>query len=90
MTEYVSVCLITGYGAFQYKLLALCGWALSSDAIEVMCISFVLPAAASDLDLTDAKRGWLNSGMFLGKSTELVAIDIKFVALSIITACCFN
>ncbi|OWF42994.1 synaptic vesicle glycoprotein 2C-like [Mizuhopecten yessoensis] len=56
----------TGYGKFHYLVLALCGWAVSSDAIEVLSISFVLPAAQCDLHLTSNDKGWLNSIMFVG------------------------
>uniref|UniRef100_X1ZMR5 Major facilitator superfamily (MFS) profile domain-containing protein n=1 Tax=Capitella teleta TaxID=283909 RepID=X1ZMR5_CAPTE len=56
----------TGYGKFHYLLLALCGWALSSDAIEILCISFVLPSATCELNLSDSDKGLLNSCMFLG------------------------
>jgi hypothetical protein len=55
-----------GYGKFHYRLLALCGWALSSDAIEILCISFVLPSATCELNLSDSDKGWLNSCVFLG------------------------
>ncbi|XP_060077805.1 synaptic vesicle glycoprotein 2C-like [Ylistrum balloti] len=56
----------TGYGKFHFMVLALCGWAVSSDAIEVLSISFVLPAAQCDLNLTSNDKGWLNSIIFVG------------------------
>lgn len=58
--------VISGYGRFHYQLLALCGWALSSDAIEILSISFVLPPAMCQLQLSDSSKGWLNSAVFLG------------------------
>eukprot|EP00914_Ancora_sagittata_P035108 GHVO01070863.1.p1 GENE.GHVO01070863.1~~GHVO01070863.1.p1 ORF type:complete len:107 (-),score=11.55 GHVO01070863.1:218-538(-) len=64
---YEEAITATGYGKFHYLLLALCGWALSSDAIEILCISFVLPSAACELDLSDSDKGLLNSCMFLGE-----------------------
>ena len=56
----------TGYGAFHVRLLLLCGWAVSSDAIEILSISFVLPPATCDLQLTDQDKGWINSSVFVG------------------------
>lgn len=57
-----------GYGKFHYKLLALCGWALSSDAVEVLCISFVLPSATCDFKMTGFYKGLLTAIIFIGKS----------------------
>lgn len=56
----------TGYGRFHIKVLALCGWAVSSDAIEVLSVSFLLPAATCDLNLSSADKGWLNAIVFIG------------------------
>ncbi|CAC5403906.1 SV2 [Mytilus coruscus] len=56
----------TGYGRFHYKVLALCGWAVSSDAIEVLSVSFLLPAASCDLDIGSTDKGWLNAIVFIG------------------------
>ncbi|XP_033741474.1 synaptic vesicle glycoprotein 2C-like isoform X1 [Pecten maximus] len=56
----------TGNGKFHYLVLVLCGWAVSSDAIEVLSISFVLPAAQCDLNLSSNDKGWLNSIIFVG------------------------
>ena len=58
----------TGYGCFHYKLLLLCGWAVSSDAVEILGISFILPAATTELELSDSDKGWINSSVFLGGS----------------------
>ena len=67
-----------GYGAFHYKLLALCGWALSSDAIEILSISFILPPATCEMELTNTMKGWLNSSVFLGNSVFPVAVITHF------------
>ena len=48
-------------------LILLCGWAVSSDAIEVLSVSFMLPSAQCDLELTSADKGWLNAIIFVGK-----------------------
>ncbi|XP_013391674.1 synaptic vesicle glycoprotein 2C-like [Lingula anatina] len=56
----------TGYGCFHIYLLLLCGWAVSSDAIEVLCISFVLPSAEIDLNLSTNDKGWLTAIIFVG------------------------
>ncbi|KAI0209926.1 Synaptic vesicle glycoprotein 2C [Lamellibrachia satsuma] len=63
---YEAAVAVTGYGWFHYQLLALCGWAVSSDAIEILSISFILPPATCDLHLSDSDKGWLNSSLFIG------------------------
>ncbi len=47
-------------------MLIVCGWANASDAIEVLCVSFLLPAAECDLKLTASDKGWLSAVVFLG------------------------
>ena len=43
-----------------------CGWANASDAIELLCISFVLPSATCDLKLTSPDKGLLTAITFVG------------------------
>ncbi|KAK3098669.1 hypothetical protein FSP39_021811, partial [Pinctada imbricata] len=56
----------TGYGKFHYMVLALCGWAVSSDAIEVLSVSFMLPSATCELHMSSSDKGWLNAIIFVG------------------------
>ncbi|CAD5122148.1 DgyrCDS10596 [Dimorphilus gyrociliatus] len=65
-TEYETAISEAGYGRFHLKLLLLCGWAVSSDAIEVVCISFVLPSATCDFRMTGFYKGLLTAIIFLG------------------------
>lgn len=65
-TEYEEALARTGRGKFQYLLLAMCGWALSSDAIEVLSISFILVPAQNDLHLSGTDKGLLTAIIFLG------------------------
>lgn len=55
-----------GFGKFHYWLLFVCGWANASDAIEILCISFLLPSAQCDLQLTSEEKGWLSAILFIG------------------------
>ena len=55
-----------GYGKFHILLTLICGWANASDAVEILCISFLLPSAECDLDLTYARKGHINSILFAG------------------------
>ena len=43
-----------------------CGWANASDAVEILCISFLLPSAECDLELTPTRKGWLSAILFVG------------------------
>lgn len=63
---YEAALKLIGYGKFHIILLALCGWAVSSDAIEVLSVSFMLPSAQCDLKLTSEDKGWLNAIIFVG------------------------
>ncbi|XP_078286089.1 synaptic vesicle glycoprotein 2C [Rhinoraja longicauda] len=56
----------TGFGTFHMLLLVICGWATASDAVEIMCVSFLLPTARCDLHLGTAEMGWLTASIFLG------------------------
>lgn len=56
----------TGYGCFHYFILLLCGWCITSDSIEILSISFVLPPAGCDLNLTNIQKGTVNSVIFIG------------------------
>ncbi|ESO91025.1 hypothetical protein LOTGIDRAFT_191516 [Lottia gigantea] len=58
----------TGYGKFHVFLVLLCGWAVSSDAVEVLSVSFLIPSAScsNDLNLSSSDKGWLNAIVFVG------------------------
>ncbi|XP_019934439.2 synaptic vesicle glycoprotein 2B [Paralichthys olivaceus] len=55
-----------GFGLFHWLLLVVCGWANASDAVEILCVSFLLPTARCDLLLTSSDMGLLTASIFLG------------------------
>ncbi|XP_062277413.1 synaptic vesicle glycoprotein 2B [Scomber scombrus] len=55
-----------GFGLFHWLLLVVCGWANASDAIEILCVSFLLPTARCDLLLSSSDMGLLTASIFLG------------------------
>ncbi|XP_029992293.1 synaptic vesicle glycoprotein 2C [Sphaeramia orbicularis] len=55
-----------GFGLFHYLLLVVCGWANASDAVEILCVSFLLPTARCDLQLNSSDMGLLTASIFLG------------------------
>ncbi|XP_027884319.1 synaptic vesicle glycoprotein 2B [Xiphophorus couchianus] len=55
-----------GFGLFHWLLLAVCGWANASDAVEILCVSFLLPTARCDLQLSSSDMGLLTASIFLG------------------------
>ncbi|CAG0888304.1 unnamed protein product [Darwinula stevensoni] len=55
-----------GYGRFHWRLMGVCASLQAADAIEILCISFLLPVAQCDLGLTSTRKGWLNALLFLG------------------------
>jgi len=64
--DYETALSSAGFGKFHYWLLFVCGWANASDAVEILCISFVLPAATCDFALTSEDKGWLSAILFIG------------------------
>lgn len=57
---------LTGYGKFHYCLLAVCGFVSTSEEMDVISMSFILPSAQCDLKLNTQAKGWLNSIIFIG------------------------
>ncbi|XP_062554844.1 synaptic vesicle glycoprotein 2C [Armigeres subalbatus] len=57
---------LTGYGKFHYILLAICGLVSTSEEMDVISMSFILPSAQCDLNLNTQTKGWLNSIIFIG------------------------
>jgi len=55
-----------GFGAFQRKLLAICGAGWAADAMEVLLISFALPGVIKEWGLTTAQAGFIGTAIFLG------------------------
>ncbi|XP_071788639.1 synaptic vesicle glycoprotein 2C-like [Asterias amurensis] len=55
-----------GFGKFHVILVLVCGWANVSDALEILSISFILPAAETDLQLTSYMKGVLSAIIFVG------------------------
>ena len=43
--DYEHAVESAGFGRFHYLHLFVCGWANAADAIEILCISFLLPTA---------------------------------------------
>ncbi|MFZ8844666.1 hypothetical protein [Thermoflexus sp.] len=55
-----------GLGRFQFKLMAICGAGWAADAMEVLLISFALPAIRQEWKLTTAQAGLPGTAIFLG------------------------
>ena len=54
-----------GFGRFQIKLLLICGAGWAADAMEVLIISFVIPALMKEWGLSTAQAGFLGTAIFL-------------------------
>ncbi len=55
-----------GFGRFQTRLMVLCGLGWAADAMEVLLISFALPAIIVEWGLTTQQAGLLSTAIFLG------------------------
>lgn len=64
--SYTEAIEEAGFGLFHGLLLVICGWANASDAVEILCVSFLLPTARCDLRLSSSDMGILMASLFLG------------------------
>lgn len=64
--DFEAAIELTGYGKFHYILLAICGLVSTSEEMDVISMSFILPSAQCDLDLNTHTKGWLNCIIFVG------------------------
>lgn len=60
----------TGFGKFNYLLVILSGAVLSTVLLETLGISFILPIAECDLQLTTKDKGLLSAIAFVGIITS--------------------
>nr|CAD7403315.1 unnamed protein product [Timema cristinae] len=69
-SDQTSYYISYGFGKFHLLLLILCGLIYLDTAIGITLLSFVLPSAQCDLQLTSTDKGWLTAspmfGMMLG------------------------
>lgn len=59
---------ISGYGKFQTILLTICGVVYATCAISTTTLSFVLPSAECDFNLSSAQKGKLSAMPLIGNS----------------------
>lgn len=55
-----------GFGRFQRKLMVICGLGWAADAMEVLLISFAIPAIGEEWSLDAGQKGLLGTAIFLG------------------------
>ncbi|XP_066246103.1 synaptic vesicle glycoprotein 2B-like isoform X2 [Euwallacea similis] len=56
----------TGFGRFHFSLLAVCGLIYLNTAVGITIISFVLPSATCDFQMSSSDKGWLTAAPMLG------------------------
>lgn len=64
--DFETAIELTGYGKFHYILLGICGLVSTSEEMDVISMSFILPSAQCDLNLNTHTKGWLNCIIFIG------------------------
>ena len=62
-----------GFGFYHVLLVLVSGLATAADSIEVFGVSFVVPVADQDLELTTARKGWLDASIFMGEPSQAKA-----------------
>ncbi|VEN35502.1 unnamed protein product [Callosobruchus maculatus] len=56
----------TGFGKFHFILLTVCGLIYLNTAVGITIISFVLPSATCDFQMSSSDKGWLTAAPMLG------------------------
>lgn len=78
-----------GLGRFQRKLMIICGLGWAADAMEVLLISFALPAIGEEWGLSNPQKGLLGTAIFLGmlagawlwgRLSDLIGRKIGFIS----------
>lgn len=64
--DYENALLNAGFGKFHYYLLAVCGLIYLNTAVGITIISFVLPSATCDFQMTSKDKGWLTAVPMFG------------------------
>lgn len=59
--------ILTGFGSFHYYVLFICGSLYTAIAFSVTSVSFIIPSAQCDFQMTSAHKGLLNGSMMIGK-----------------------
>lgn len=54
------------FGKFNYILIAVAGGVMACSFIELTCVTFILPLAECDLDMSSTDKGILSSVGYLG------------------------
>ncbi len=57
---------VSGFGMFQYRLVALMGLFMTCDAMEVMLLSFLGPCIQCDWGITKEQEAMLTTSVFIG------------------------
>ncbi|XP_030379900.1 synaptic vesicle glycoprotein 2C-like isoform X3 [Scaptodrosophila lebanonensis] len=65
-SDYEDALLQAEFGKFHFLLLTICGLIYLNTAIGITIISFVLPTATCDFDMTSKDKGWLSASPMLG------------------------
>lgn len=66
--DYENALINAGFGKFHYYLLAICGLIYLNTAVGITIISFVLPSATCDFQMTSSDKGLLTAVPMLGKT----------------------
>lgn len=69
---------------FHYWLIIVGGFANASDAIEILCVSLLMPAAECDLHMSSAEKGWLSAMVFVGRLSS-ISIGTSYSIMCLIT-----
>lgn len=64
--DYEDALVNAGFGKFHFLLLTVCGMIYMNTAIGITIISFVLPSATCDFQMSSSDKGLLTAAPMLG------------------------
>ena len=67
--DYENALINAGFGKFHFFLLTICGMIYLNTAIGITIISFVLPSATCDFQMSSSDKGLLTAAPMLGEFT---------------------
>lgn len=80
-----------GFGLYHVILVLVTGLATAADSVEIFGVSFVLPIADRDLDLSTAHKGYLDASIFIGRCGYImVYFAIGVVQVSLLQSISFR
>jgi VNT family MFS transporter (synaptic vesicle glycoprotein 2) len=64
--KLIYIFWLTGFGKFHYYMLFICGTVYIAVSISLTSVSFIVPSAQCDFQMTSFRKGFLNGASMIG------------------------